>query len=125
MRRVVVENRSRGRPLGDRIAVADGRWTRLRGLLGRPEPRTGEGLLIIPSRGVHMYGMRYPLDIIFLDPAGRVVALYPELRPWKRTRIHRDAGMALELPVGSIEESGTRVGDLMVARRPAVHVARC
>jgi uncharacterized protein len=72
-----------------------------------------------------MYGMRYPLDIIFLDPAGRVVALYPELRPWKRTRIHRDAGMALELPVGSIEESGTRVGDLMVARRPAVHVARC
>jgi uncharacterized protein len=120
MRRTAVENRSREEPLGDLIAVADSSWTRLRGLLGRPEPMRGEGLLIIPSRGVHMFGMRYPLDILLLDPEGRVVALYPELAPWKKTRIHRDAHVALELPAGSIERTGTRVGDVLEwdARRP-------
>jgi uncharacterized protein len=113
MKRVAMENRSRGASLGDRIAVANGSWTRLRGLLGRPEPREGEGLLIIPCRGVHMFGMRYPLDVILLDREGRVVAVYPDLRPWRKTRIHRDAHMALELPSGALEQSGTRVGDVV------------
>lgn len=113
MKRVVVENPSRERSLGDRISVADRSWTRLRGLLGRPEPTRGEGLLIVPSRGVHMFGMRYPLDVLLLDHEGRVVALYPELAPWRKTRIHRDAHMALELPAGSIERTGTRIGDVL------------
>lgn len=113
MKRAAVENRSRERSLGERIAVADGSWTRLRGLLGRPEPRKGEGLLIIPSRGVHMFGMRYALDVVLLDREGQVVGLYPELRPWKSTRIHGDARTALELPRGSIERTDTQIGDLL------------
>jgi uncharacterized membrane protein (UPF0127 family) len=108
-----VVNRTRDRPLGDRVALADGFFTRLRGLLGRPEPREGEGLLILPSAGVHMYGMRYPLDVLLLDRQGMVVATYPGLAPWSRTRMHRGARVALELPVGKIGESGTVEGDLL------------
>lgn len=113
MKRIGVRNRTRERSLGERIALADGFWTRLRGLLGRPEPRTGEGMLISPSRGVHMYGMKYALDVILADAKGRVVALYPGLAPGKRTRVHRDAGYALEVPVGTIEATGTDRGDLL------------
>jgi uncharacterized membrane protein (UPF0127 family) len=93
--------------------LADGFLTRLRGLLGRQEPIEGEGLLIVPSGGVHMYGMKYSLDVLLLDGDGRVVALYPGLAPWKRTRIHRDARAALELPVGAISRSGTQEGDIL------------
>ena len=113
MRRVNIRNRTRDRLLGDQVAVADWMWTRLRGLLGRPELQEGEGLLIVPSRGVHMYGMEYALDVLILDRERRVVALYPGLAPWKRTPMHRGARFALELPVGTIEATGTSEGDVL------------
>ncbi len=113
MKRVHVRNRTRERSLGDRVRVADGYFSRLRGLLGHPEPVPGEGLLIVPSVGVHMYGMRYPLDVLLLDGTGSVVASYPGLRPWRRTRVHRGARIALEVPVGTIEGTGTTEGDVL------------
>ena len=111
MKRVKVSNLTRDRSLGDRIGLANGYWTRLRGLLGRPEPITGEGLLITPSTGVHMYGMKYSLDVLLFDGKGQVVALYPELSPGKRTKVHGSARFALEVPVGVIERSETQEGD--------------
>jgi uncharacterized membrane protein (UPF0127 family)/tetratricopeptide (TPR) repeat protein len=108
-----VVNATRGRTLGDRVAVADRWWTRLRGLLGRPPLRPGEGLLITPCRGVHMFGMRYPLDVAFVDGAGGVVALYHALAPGRRTRMHRGAEHALELPAGVLRETETREGDTL------------
>lgn len=110
---VTIRNRTRGLALGDRVRVADSFWPRLRGLLGSPEPRPGEGLLILPSRGVHMYGMKYPLDVLLLDRDARVVATYPGLPPGRRTRVHPGARGAVELPVGSIARSGTREGDIL------------
>ena len=106
-----VENETRGSTLGERIRVADGWWSRLRGLLGRPEPDAGEGLLIDPSRGVHMFGMRYPLDVLLVDEERRVLTVHESLEPWSRTRYHPDARYALELPTGTIQASGTETGD--------------
>lgn len=111
MRTVRVVNRRSGEEIGDRVRVTDGFFSRLRGLLGRPRPRPGEGLLITPSRGVHMYGMRYPLDVLILDSDRRVVADYPGLAPGRRTAMHKAGRHALELPTGTIEVSGTRPGD--------------
>ena len=82
-------------------------------MLGRPEPEPGEGLLIVPSRGVHMYGMKYPLDVLLLDMERRVVALYPGLGPGRRTPMHRGARYALELPAGSLHGTGTEEGDVL------------
>lgn len=113
MKRLSISNRTRSRSLGSRVWLADGYWTRLRGLLGRPPLGEGEGLLIAPSRGVHMYGMKYPLDVVLLDRGGKVVALYRELAPGRRTRVHRDARFALELPVGAIDVSDTEEGDVL------------
>jgi uncharacterized protein len=113
MRYVKVENRTRSAELGNRVGMADTRWLRLRGLLGRPEPEPGEGLLIHPCRAVHMYGMRYGIDVIFLDQEGRVEALYPGLGPGSRSRVHRNARYALEVPTGTIETTDTRKGDVV------------
>ena len=114
MRRLRAENVARGAVLGTSIDLADHWWNRLKGLLGRGALEAGEGLLLRPCRAVHMLGMKTSLDIAFLDPAGRVVALYPELRPGARTRWHGTARDALELPPGTLAATGTREGDTIV-----------
>ena len=104
-------NFTRGYELGERIVPARTHWARLRGMLGRPEPERGEGLLLEPCRAVHMYWMRYPLDVAFLTADGEVVAMYHELQPSQTSDRHKDAAMALELRAGTLAASGTQIGD--------------
>ncbi len=61
-----------------------------------------------------MIGMRFALDVAFLDGQGLVVARYCDLPPGARTRWHRAAVAALELPAGTLEASGTIEGDTVV-----------
>lgn len=113
---VTVTNVSRGHTLGTRIGVADGWWSRLRGLLGRPAPADGEGLLLVPCRSVHMFGMRVALDVAFVDQDGAVIAAYHALPPGGRTGWHRRARAALELPPGTLRRTGTLAGDTLTWR---------
>lgn len=106
-----VVNQRGGMVLGDRILHADSWLARLRGLLGRPAPGAGEGLMLTPCRSVHMFGMRYPIDVAFLDRNGVVVATYSGLPPGGGTSWHRRARHALELPNGALAATGTSVGD--------------
>ena len=113
MKLLRVVNSARNSELGSRVAVADTWLSRLRGMLGRPALNPGEGLFLTPCRSVHMYGMRVPLDVVFLDAAGTVVAAYPSLAPSSRSRWHRNAVHALELPAGTLERTGTAVNDVL------------
>ena len=113
MRQVRVENVTRRVRVADRVGVADTFFLRLRGLLGRPALVPGEGLLITPCQAVHMLGMKYAIDVAFLDREGRVVAVSPELQPGSRSGWHRKARHALELPAGVLRETGTTVGDAL------------
>jgi uncharacterized membrane protein (UPF0127 family) len=106
-------NADRGTEIGARIQLADGWASRLRGLLGHPEPQPGEGLLLVPCRSVHMLGMRYPIDVAFLDNAGRTLSVYPDLQPGARIAGSRSARYALELRSGTLASTGTSVGDLL------------
>lgn len=107
-------NPARGSVLGTRIALADRWWLRLRGLLGRDALPAGEGLILRPCRAVHMRGMGFPLDVAFLDRSGAVVAAYHSIPPGARTRWHKAARDALELPAGTLTASGTAIGDTIV-----------
>ena len=111
MRLVQVINTDRGIELGCRIGLADGWLSRLRGLLGRPEPQPGEGLLLVPCRSVHMIGMRYPIDVAFLGPDRRVLSVHPRLRPGAHTAGSSGARYALELPTGTLAATGTVPGN--------------
>lgn len=111
MNHVGFTNVTRGRVLGTWISVADRWWQRLRGLLGRSPLSTGAGLLLQPCRAVHMFGMRYAVDVAFLDRRGSVVAVYHRLAPGQRSRWHKGAAYALELPAGTLAMTGTREGD--------------
>lgn len=111
MRTIAIRNATRDEWLADRVILADTRWTRLRGMMGRPEPNDREGMLLEPCRSVHMYWMKYPLDVAFLAPDGRVVATYHGLAPSSRSKWHAEADRALELQTGRLAATGTEVGD--------------
>ncbi len=110
MREVQVRRYSDDVTLARRVRVADGFWSRVRGLLGSAPLQADQGLLLQPCRAVHTLGMRQPLDVIFLDETGIVVAAYRQLPPNRRTDWHRRAVCALELSPGTLERTGTRTG---------------
>ncbi len=106
-------NATRATVLGQRIRVAETGLTRIVGLLGEHELRPGDGLLIVPSQGVHTLGMQFPIDIAVLDDDWRVLATRRDMRPFRMTPIFWKAAAVLELPSGMLESTSTLVGDII------------
>lgn len=97
--------------LADNLTLARGILKRMKGLLGRVELPAGEALLIKPCNSVHTIGMRFPIDVIFLDKKNMVVAVKKNLLPNRLTRIYFRAASVLELPCGIIDNTLTNIGD--------------
>ena len=108
---VRVENISRSSVVSERCRVASTMGERMVGLLRSPEPLPGEGLMIERTQSIHMWFMPYAIDVIFFDEQKRVTKTIARLRPWRLVPWAPGARDCLELRVGSIEGSGTRVGD--------------
>ena len=104
-------NSTRGSVLGDRIRVAESGLTQVVGLLGERGLSTGDGLLIIPSQGVHTWGMLFPIDVIVLDDDWKVLAVRNKMPAFRMTRVYFKAAAVLELPAGTIAATATEVGD--------------
>src|SRR5258708_1954296 len=106
-------NHTRQAFLATALAVADTHWTRLRGLLGlhSSDFRNGSGLWIVPCRGVHTLGMGFPIDVVYLDRAMKVIHIQSDLRPWRFAPVRTQAASVLELPTRTAAETGTAVGD--------------
>ena len=83
--------------LGFDVPVATTRRSRLLGLALLARERAGEGLLIPGCSSVHTLGMRFPLDLLFLDHRRRVIDLRREIPPWRMVRCP-GAAAVLELP---------------------------
>ena len=92
------------------VSKTDSAWERLRGLLGRPALAAGQGLWIAPCPSVHTIGMRYPLDLVFLDADNSVVRCVENLPAWRLAGSAR-AHSTVELPAGSIAQMNIRPGD--------------
>lgn len=107
-------NVTRDRHLIEKGKVADSFWTRLRGLIGHDPLEAGEGLMIKPCKSVHMFFMRYPIDVIYVSGSGKVVELAPELQPNRVGPVVREASFVLEVPAGTIARTGTQVGDQVI-----------
>ena len=124
MKTLSVWNVSRSGSVAENVRLANTWWTRLRGMLGQPEPAPGEGMLLDPCQSVHMFGMKYPLDIVFLAPDGCVVETYQGLAPSKRSRWHRNANRALELRAGTLADTDTQKGDQLELRTVGENMER-
>ncbi|HRJ45016.1 MAG: DUF192 domain-containing protein [Caldilineaceae bacterium] len=108
---ITVYNENRDCHLMIQGRAATNFWSRGRGLIGASPLRDGEGLLIEPCNSVHCFFMSFPIDILYLDKENRVVAIDPAMRPWKVGKIYWKAHAVIELPAGTLERTGTAVGD--------------
>ena len=109
MREVSIR-REDGSNVCERCLLAETMLTRMKGLLGRRELPSGDGILLKPASSVHMAFMRFPIDAVFLDRDLRIVKIAPELKPW-RVAGARGARSVLEMTAGEAARRGLSVGD--------------
>jgi len=107
----VVRNRTRGAILASKVQLADTPRARRIGLLKHDRLEAGEGLWIYPTQAIHTFGMRFAIDVAFIDRRMRVKRIYHQLRPFRLTSLVWSAKSVLELPSGSLADTQTAVGD--------------
>ncbi len=91
-----------GRVLAERLQVPRTFVGRGLGLMFRRRLGEGEGMWIQPCNGIHMFGMRFAIDAVFVDRRLRVVRVYPGLRPWRVVPLVFRAHSVVELPAGTV-----------------------
>jgi uncharacterized membrane protein (UPF0127 family) len=85
-----------------RIVVAESWWARLTGLAWRRKPPDGWALLFPRCHSVHTFGMRFPIDIVFLDRHGWPIAIRRSVEPRQLVR-HRTAAAVIETKAGDAD----------------------
>jgi uncharacterized protein len=106
---VRVVNRTRGQVLAARAELASSPWGRFRGLMGRASLPSDGGLVLRPGGSVHTCFMRLPIDVVHVDPRGRVTHVLRRMRPWRFGPLRVGSGLAVELAAGGA--AGTQPGD--------------
>jgi uncharacterized protein len=109
-------NRTRNTILCERLEDAGGLRGQSRGLLGHDGLGDGEGMLFVngrfnPFMWMHMFFMRFAIDIVFLDRRDRVVGIDRELKPWRVSSIAFGARKAIEIRAGASQRAQTEIGD--------------
>lgn len=110
--RMQIFNITRKTQLASNAVVAGSGAKRTKGLLGRKSLEPGEGMWIVPCEAVHTFGMRFPIDLVYLDRKHRVKKVRSNVVPWRLSAC-LSAHSILELPSGTIGETLTQTGDLL------------
>lgn len=110
---MIVTLKKRDVILVERVEIADRFWSRTRGLLGVRRLGPDRGLLLTPCSAVHTFFMRFPIDLVFLDSAHRVVRCVWNLRPGRLAKGGHGARSVLELETGWFPADKLRPGDIV------------
>ncbi len=105
-----MRNQTRQTVLAQSADVADTSAKRRTGLLKHERLEAGEGLWIVPCESVHTFFMKFPIDLVYLDKKRKVRKVRHAVPPWRLSAC-LTAHSILELPAGTVAESGTSVGD--------------
>ncbi|CAD6557682.1 hypothetical protein LMG28727_06415 [Paraburkholderia kirstenboschensis] len=102
-----------GKDAGIHVSITQTMCERMRGLLGRDSLPPGEAILLRRCGSVHTFGMRFDIDVLFLDRHERVVAIHHGVRK-RRLLLNLRAAHTLEMPAGAAGKHGLAVGDYFV-----------
>src|SRR4029078_10025622 len=102
--------REDGMIICENVRVADTLRRRMWGLLGRKNLPSNEGILLRPAWSIHTAFMRFPIDVVFIDPEQIVLRIEPELRSSK-TASCRGALEVVELAAGECAQRGLEAGE--------------
>lgn len=110
MGNVIITNFDNGRILAYAGVWAASFFKRLLGLIGQKEICQGEAMVLYPCRAVHCVGMRFVIDVVFLNRSGQVVHIIENMKPGSFSPVIKEACYAVELPAGQICRSETKPG---------------
>ena len=113
---VKVENTTRDLVLADHAELANNPWRLLVGLIPYRQIEAGQGMVLPRTGSIHTVGVRFEIDVLFLDRAGNVLGLRPRVLPGKIAWAPRGAHTAVELPGGALESTPCAPGDRIVIR---------
>jgi len=83
---------------------------RLGGLLVLDELKREQALWITPCNSVHTFGMKYALDLVYIDKNNIVRGLVSQLKPWRMSLCIK-AKAVMELTAGSLQYLDIQRGD--------------
>lgn len=120
----MIINKTKNTILANEMEIADNHGKRTRGLMLRDSlPKNQALLMVFPRKGNHkiwMLGMKFPLDLVFLDSSKRVIEIHENVRPmnlnprtWKTYCSGKHAKYVLELSPGTVKKTRTVSGDLL------------
>ena len=101
-----------GRLIAHTIIPAFESATRRKGLLGCDSLADGAAMIIAPTNAIHTFGMRFPIDVVFVRRNGEVVKIRERVMPW-RVAIAHLAYAVIELPAGTVAHAQLKVGDVV------------
>ena len=107
----MIINLTQNTTIASQVKVAGDPGQRMKGLLGVEQFPQGQALVITHCQSIHMFFMRFPIDVIFCDRQNKVVGLCQEINPFCLSPIFFKASYAIELPSGTIALSKTQPGD--------------
>lgn len=103
-----------GRVFAGGLRVADGFFSKFIGLLRHKDISPGEGLVLTGCKQVHTFGMRFPIDVLFVSKNGELVHIEHAMLRGRVSRYIKDAAAAIELMAGSAVENEVRCGDRII-----------
>ncbi|QQC66723.1 DUF192 domain-containing protein [Paraburkholderia ginsengisoli] len=103
----------RGRDTGVAVSITETARERLRGLLDHERLAPDAALLLERCASVHTFGMRFAIDVVFLDRHRRIVAIHRDV-PRRRMLFNLRASRTLEMPADGARRHGLSIGDPLV-----------
>lgn len=110
---MIIKNITHNKLLASDAHMADTFFARLKGLLGTRLLLEGSGLIICPCSSIHTFGMKYAIDVLFVNQLDRVVKIESALTVGKFS-VCGSSSYVIELPAGIIASTATTVGDIIV-----------
>jgi uncharacterized membrane protein (UPF0127 family) len=111
MRKVKINNLTKGNIILKEAELAESFPARLKGLLGRKSIKEDTGLIINPCNSIHMIGMKFPVDVIFVDKDQKICHMIPSMKVMHISPMVRNARYVIEAPVGTIAAKNAEVND--------------
>jgi uncharacterized membrane protein (UPF0127 family) len=97
------------------LDVAEHALERMRGLLGRSCLDATQALWLEPCNAVHTFGMRFPIDVVFIDDRNRVLAIHRNVQRARILFCWR-ARSVLEMNANAAHVCGIGIGDKLAWR---------
>jgi len=112
MKRKELYSKSRKKWLLKNIKTTENFIERFFGLMGKTH-FDAEALLIFPCNSIHMFFMKMPIDAVFIDGEGIIIAVNKDMKPWSISPIYKRCHFVLELPAGSSDRLGLNCGEIL------------